>query len=636
YNITENKGERNLYSISVSGGEVKQITTTVGGEGNVLKMPNGKMGYIYKGQLYAAEWDGSNAMQLTTIEGGISNVRISPDGQYILYTQDVKTKKTTADIYSDLSKANVRIIDDLMYRHWDSWEDEYSSHVFFAPFTKNSVGTAKDIMEGENYDCPQMPFGGLEDIIWNADSKSILYVCKKKTGKEYATSTNTDIYLYDLEKDKTINLTEGMLGFDTNPVLSPDGKELAWLSMEIDGYEADKNRLFIMDMKSKSKTYLTGAFDENVDNFIWSSDGKKIYFISPKNSSIQLYEIDILQSMTAKGTMAGIKQITNKQFDITGIIGEINKGTEINKVAESILLVTGTDMNHANEIYAVNISSGEMQQITKTNNSIYESIKLSRIENHWLKTFDGKEMMVNVILPPNFDKTKKYPVLIYCQGGPQSALTQYYSFRWNFQLMAAKGYVVIAPCRRGMPGFGTKWNEAISTDWGGGALQDYLYATDWAKNLPYADADRFAAVGASYGGYAVYMLAGIHDGRFKTFIAHDGIVNTQSFLGTTEELWFANFDMGGTYWEKGKHNDSYSKFNPINYVSEWDTPILIFQGGKDYRTTEDNAFQAFTALQMKGIKSRFVYLPDENHWVLSCQNALVWQREFYRWLEETL
>lgn len=619
YNIQENKGERDLYAMPVTGGEAKQITNTPGGEVNVLIMPSGKMGYIYRGQLYESNWDGSNAVQVSNIDGGISNVKVSPNGEYILFSQDVKTRRTTAEIYPDLPKANAKIIDDLMYRHWDSWEDDMSSHIFYAPVAKLADGVKKDIMEGEEYDCPGLPFGGLEDVLWGADSKSIIYVCKKKTGKEYAVSTNSDIYKYDLEKGITVNLTEGMMGYDTYPVLSPDGKKLAWLSMERDGYEADKNRLFVMDMHSSEKKYLTETFDETINSIVWSTDGKNIYFTSPTNSTIQLYACEV----AAGGT---IKKITTGLFDITGIIGETENET---------MLVTRTDVNHAAEIFAVHLSNGQMKQITKTNDKIYSTVAPSTVEQVWVPTFDGMKMLVNVILPPNFDNTKKYPVLVYCQGGPQSALTQFYSFRWNFQLMAAQGYVVIAPCRRGMPGFGTVWNELISGDWGGRAIKDYLYATDWAKKLPYADTEKFAAVGASYGGYSVYMLAGVHEKRFHSFIAHDGLFNTESFFGTTEEIWFSDFDMGGAFWEK-KQNSSYTSFNPMSYVQNWDTPILIYQGGKDYRTTEDQAFQAFTAAKLKGVKSRFVYLPEENHWVLSCQNALLWQREFYTWLDETL
>lgn len=625
YSIEENKGERNLFSISVNGGVSMQLTKMIGGESNVMTLPNGKMGYIYKGQIYMCDWDGANTTQLTKDAGGYSNVRISPDGKYLLFSRDVKTRETTADKYPDLPKSSAILINDLQYRHWDTWEDEFRSHVFYAPITMNTIGAAIDIMQGEDYDCPQMPFGGAEDIIWGPDSKSIIYICKKKSGTEYFTSTNTDIYLYNLETAKTINLTEGMMGYDTQPTLSPDGKMLAWLSMEKDGYEADKNRLFIYDFVRNRKGDLSKNYDETIDQIRWSNDGKKIYFIAPTQSSYQLYALDVMKAIETEAALSNIREISAGQFDITSIIGEDNENIYVSKM----------DMNHATELFLLNIKNGQLKQITQTNTAIYDTLKLSTVEQYWVPTFDGTQMLVNVILPPDFDKTKKYPMLLYCQGGPQSSLSQFYSFRWNFQLMAANGYVVIAPCRRGMPGFGTQWNELISGDWGGRPIKDYLYATDWAKKLPFVDAEKCAAVGASYGGYSVYMLAGVGEGRYQSFIAHDGLFNTESFIGTTEEKWFANWDMGGAYWQKSQ-NESYSSFNPMTYVNKWKTPIMIIQGGKDYRTTEDQAFQAFTAAQLKGIKSKLLYLPDENHWVLSAQNALVWQREFFSWLKETL
>lgn len=630
YNTADNKGETNLYALPLTGGDVKQITSTAGTESNVMVLPGGKMGYLYNGQLYSSEWDGTQAVKISDIEGGIANARISPDGQYILFSQEVKTKNATSDLYPQLPKANAVITDQLMFRHWDSWEDDKSNHVFYAPLTKNSVGTPKDIMAKEPFDCPQMPFGGVEDMIWSADSRNIFYVCKKKKGTEYALSTNTDIYKYNLPNDLTFNMTQGMEGYDTNPDISPDGNKIIWLSMEHDGYEADKNRIELADFGSGVRTDLTAGFDETVESIRWSNDGTKIYFIAPKQSSLQLYEIDVAKAMAAPGTMTGIRQVTDGQFDISAMIEEVSNARG------AIMLVTKTDMNHAAEIYGVNLNTGELKQLSKINDAVYSKLSLSTVEQYWIPTFDAQRMLINVILPPGFDKNKKYPVLIYCQGGPQSALTQFYSFRWNFQLMAAHGYVVIAACRRGMPGFGTQWNQLISADWGGRAIKDYLYATDWAKKLQFADSSRFAAVGASYGGYAVYMMAGMHDGRFKTFIAHDGLFNTESFYGTTEEMWFADYDMGGAYWIKGKQNPSYTTSNPKNYINNWNTPILIFQGGRDYRTTEDQAFQAFTAAQVKGIKSRLVYLPDEGHWVLSPQDAMLWQSEFYKWLNETL
>lgn len=532
---------------------------------------------------------------------------------------------TVQDRYSDLDKANAYIIDGLNYRHWDHWEDDKNNHVMVAGYKDGNLLDVVDIMANEPFDTPTAPFGGAEDMIWNHDGTEIIYVCKKKSGTEYAISTNTDIYAYNLSTGKTRNLTDGMMGYDLAPAVSPNGEWLAFLSMERDGYEADKNRMMVLNLRTGERKDLSGFIDESVTSIKWSNDGKNIYFISPTKGVEELYLFDF-DSYYRGLRIFPIKSVSQGQFDVTGMIAEVDGN----------LLVSRTDMNHATELFKVQLNDGSMQQITSVNDAVYSKLSLSKVEPHWIKTTDGKDMLVWVIFPPNFDPKKKYPSILYCNGGPQSALSQFYSFRWNFQLMAAKGYIVIAPNRRGMPGHGVAWNEQISTDWGGQAIQDYYSAADWAKSLEFIDDDRMAAAGASYGGYSVYMMAGTHEGRFASMIAHDGLFNLESFYGTTEEMWFANWDMGGPYWEKGPQDNSYSKFNPINFVQNWDTPILIYQGGKDYRTTEDQAFQAFNAAQLRGIKSRFVYLPEENHWVLSCQNGLLWQREFFRWLEETM
>ena len=631
YDVKSGNSERDLYSSSLDGKTVTQITKTKGGEGSVMTLPNGKMGYMYKGQVWQCEWDGSNPTQVTDYDGGLNNVRYSPDGKYIMYTKDVEMQKVTAaQIYKDLPNSNVKVYNDLNYRHWDTWEDGLYSHVFYARIETGKLVDEKDIMAGQLYDCPQMPFGGIEDMMWHPDGKHIIYVTKQKSGVAYTISTNTDIFLYNIETGKVRNLTEGMMGYDTNPNVSPDGSQLAWLSMERDGYEADKNRLFILDRKADTKMDVSASFNETIESFRWSNDGKFIYFISPINGTLQVFELDVTNSLT-KVDEGGkkrnpIRQITSGDFDITGIIGESN----------GLLVVTRTDMNHAAEIFKVDIAKGSVNGITAVNQEKYANIGMCKTERKMVKTSDGKDMLVWFIYPPNFDEKKKYPTLLYCQGGPQSALTQFYSFRWNFQLMASQGYIIVAPNRRGMPGHGTEWNEQISGDWGGQAIQDYYSAIDYAKTLPYVDGSRCGAIGASYGGYSVYMMAGTHNGRFKTFIAHDGLFNLKSFYGTTDEMWFANWDMAGAYWNSGRQDKSYAEYNPMNYVQNWKTPILIYQGGKDYRTTEDQAFQAFQAAQLLGIKSRFVYLPDENHWVLRCHNALAWQREFYNWLDETL
>ncbi len=567
----------------------------------------------------------------------LTDKNISPDGKYKISNQEVKVKKITGrDYYPELSKSNVYIMDNLMYRHWDTWEDGKFDHVFVTPM--GNPGAEKDIMPGEPFDCPQKPFGGDEDYIWRPDGKAVIYVTKEKYGKDYAISTNTDLYEYDLATGVTKNLTAGRIGYDQAPSYNSNGV-LAWLSMRRDGYEADKQDIIISNnFIQKNLTALRD--DIHVEGFRWSVDGKKIFFWAAVNGTLQLFEIssNTAESWTATPpinalrhiaeTSPSIRQITKGDFDITGIIGQ----------SGNTLIVSRTDMNHAAELYSVDIASGEMKQLTHVNDIAYASIGMCKTERRFVKTTDNKEMLVWVIYPPGFDAGKKYPALLYCQGGPQSSLTQFYSFRWNFQLMASQGYIVVAPCRRGMPGFGTKWNEEISKDHGGQAMKDYLSAIDALSKEKFVDTKRLGCVGASYGGYSVYMLAGIHHNRFKTFIAHDGIFDMRSMYGTTEEMWFVNWDWGGPYWDKKNMaaQRSYTQFNPINYVDKWNTPIMVVQGGRDYRVPMEQGQQAFQAAQLRGIKSKFLYLPDENHWVLNAQNALVWQHEFYKWLEETL
>ena len=451
----------------------------------------------------------------------------------------------------------------------------------------------------------------------------MIYVCKKKYGKDYAISTNTDLYEYNLGTGKTTNLTEAKKGYDLNPSFSSNGT-LAWLSMKRDGFESDKQD--VVALTGLGTVNLTGHRDDiHAEGFRWSDDGKNIFFWAPINGTLQLFTVDYTGA-TMK--LPDIKQITKGDFDITGIVGQSNNS----------LIVSRTDMNHAAELYSVNLANGSMTQLSHVNDAVYNTLNLCKTERRWVTTTDAKKMLVWVIYPPDFDSTKKYPTLLYCQGGPQSPLTQFYSFRWNFQLMASQGYIVVAPNRRGMPGYGTKWNEEISKDHGGQAMKDYLSAIDAVSKENYVDRNRLGCVGASYGGYSVFILAGIHNKRFKSFIAHDGIFDMRSMYGTTEEMWFVNWDWGGPYWDKKNlaAQKSYNKFNPINMVDKWNTPIMVVQGGKDYRVPVEQGLQAFQAAQMRGIKSKLLYLPDENHWVLSAQNAMVWQHEFYKWLEETL
>jgi dipeptidyl aminopeptidase/acylaminoacyl peptidase len=559
---------------------------------------------------------GGNAVEINDYQDIYTNPDISPDGKYKIVPTEVKLKPVTGvDFYPTLKKSNVFIYDDLNYRHWDTWEDGMYSHLFLQSLTAG-IATL-DLMEDEPYDCPQKPFGGAEDYTWNNDGTKVLYVTKKEYGKAYAVSTNTDIYEYDLATSTTANLTKDNKGYDTQPAFSVSGT-LAWLQMEEPGYEADKNDIIVL--RDGVKTNLTAAWDGTVNGFLWSSNGKEIYFNAPVDGTIQLFKVGV-----PKKGGAEVKQITKGQFNVSSMVGQ----------SGNTMVVTRTDMNHATEIFTVDLKTGEMKQLTHANDSIYAKLKLSKVEKRMVTTSDGKEMLTWVIYPPDFDPAKKYPTLLYCQGGPQSALSQFYSYRWNFQLMAAHGYIVVAPNRRGMPGHGVEWNEQISGDWGGQNMQDYLSAIDALSQESYVDEDRLGVVGASYGGYSAFYLMGIHENRFKTFIAHDGVFNTRSMYGTTEELFFVNKDMGGPYWQKPVPR-AFTDFNPIENVDKWNTPILIIQGGRDYRISIGQGLEAFQAAQLKGLKSKLLYFPEENHWVLNAQNGIVWQREFFKWLEETI
>lgn len=560
---------------------------------------------------------GGEAVEITDFSTMIKDKNVSPTGKHQILSKDVKIKSVLGtDFYPEIKKSNVYIYETLNYRHWDTWEDGLFGHVFVKDLSASN-GEELDIMPTEPHDCPQKPFGGDEDYIWNNDGSKIIYVTKKEYGTAYAISTNTDLYEYDLATKTTTNLTSENKGYDVQPTFSKEGI-LAWLRMEEAGYEADKNDIIIL--KDGIKTNLTKNWDGTVDSYKWSLTGKEIYFNAPIGGTIQLFMV----TLPLKG-LPVIKQITQGQFDVTGIVGQ----------SGNTVVVTRTDMNHATEIYTVDLKTGKMSQLTRANDAAYAKIKLSKVVKRMIPTTDGKEMLTWVIYPPDFDSTKKYPAILYCQGGPQSPLSQFYSSRWNFQLMAANGYIVVAPNRRGMPGHGVAWNEQISGDWGGQNINDYLSAIDDVCKEPYVDKDLLGCVGASYGGYSAYFLAGIHKNRFKSFIAHDGVFNTKSMYGSTEELFFVNKDFGGPYW-KNPDSKIYNEFNPITYVNNWNTPILMIQGGRDYRISTDQALEAFQAAQLKGIKSKLLYFPEENHWVLDSQNGLVWQKEFYKWLKETI
>ncbi|MGB4839681.1 MAG: alpha/beta fold hydrolase [Saprospiraceae bacterium] len=573
----------------------------------------------FSSKKYILPVTGGESTEINNTTMVVIDKNISPDGKYKLITKTAKIEPVHGyDFYPDLKKSTAFIYTALDYRHWDTYNVGEYNHVFFGPGDATE-STYTDIMEGEAYDCPQKPFGGDEDYIWSPDGKSIIYVSKKLTGTKAVQSTNTDLYSYDISGKVTTNLTEKNKGYDTNPRYSVNG-DLAYLSMKTDGFESDKNDIKVIS--NGITTNLTAQWDESVNSFVWANDGKSIYFIAAVDGTLQIFNVDF-PGMTKK--MPVVRQITKGDWDVNSIIGQTG----------DLLIVLRCSFNRASEIFSYNINSNEWAQLTDVNGNLYNKIGTCRTERRMVTTTDMKKMLVWVVYPPDFDPKKKYPTLLYCQGGPQSALTQFYSFRWNLALMASQGYIIVAPNRRGMPGHGVQWNKQISKDWGGQNIKDYLSAIDKLAMEPFVDKSRLGAVGASYGGYSVFYLAGIHKKRFKTFIAHDGSFNMQSMYGTTEEMFFANFDMGGPYWDI-KPNKTYTTFNPINHVRNWDTPIYIIQGGKDYRIPEGQGMEAFNAAQLRGIKSKFLYLPDENHWVRKPQNSIVWQREFFKWLKETL
>lgn len=565
---------------------------------------------------------GGNAVEIEEDQVQAKDKNVSPDAKLKLFHQEVLVKNIKGqDVYPNTDQSEVYIYSDLDIRHWDTWQDGNYNHVFYKKVGEEDEAGI-DIMPNQAFHTPQRPFGGDEDYIWSPDSKSIYYVSKKSVGVEYVTSTNTDIYKYNIETKVTENITEDNQGYDRNPAFSKNGA-LAWLQMQTPGNESDKNDIVVLENGVKQN--LTANWDGSVNSFLWSEDSEHIYFTAAVDGTIQIFRVNY---PGRKRIAPVVQQLSNGQFDITKIIVEKNQK----------LVVTRTDMNHAAEIYSFDLNSNDFQQITHINDDLYDALDLPKVEKRYVTTTDGKQMLVWVILPPNFDENKKYPTLLYAQGGPQSPLSQFYSYRWNFQLMASQGYIIVAPNRRGMPGHGVEWNAAISKDWGGQVMQDYLSAIDEIAKEPYVDESRLGAVGASFGGYSVFYLAGMHENRFKTFISHNGVFDTRSMAGTTEELFFLINEFGGMYWEKENEiaQKAYYDFNPIEMVENWDTPILIYQGGKDYRVPIEQGLSAFQAARQLGIKSKLVYFPNENHWVLTPHNALVWQHEFFNWLEDTL
>ena len=621
YSVPENKSNREVFVMNADGSDNKQITKTGFAENEAVWIKGGtKIAFLCNesgsSQLWEMNPDGTDRKRLSDYDKDIEGFAFSPDEKKVLFISQVKTVNSTADKYPDLDKATGVIITDLMYKHWDEWVTTVP-HPFVADFDGESISNPVDVMEGELFESPMKPFGGIEQLAWNTTSDKIAYTSRKKTGKEYAISTNSDIYVYDLNTKQTTNITEENKGYDTNPTYSPDGKSIAWLSMERDGYEADQNRLMVMNLETGEKTFVSKDFDSNVDSYCWSADCERIYFTGVWHGESQVYQIDL-----ANGNK--ITPLTEGMYDYASVALLGDK-----------LIAQRHSMSMGDEIYSIDLTGDHtVTQLTFENKHIYDQLTMGKVEERWMKTTDGKQMLTWVIYPPQFDPNKKYPTLLFCEGGPQSPVSQFWSYRWNFQIMAANDYIIVAPNRRGLPGFGLEWNEAVSGDYGGQCMKDYFTAIDEVAKEPYVNKDRLGCVGASFGGFSVYWLAGHHDKRFKAFIAHDGIFNMEMQYLETEEMWFANWDMGGAYWEKQNASAQRTFANsPHKFVDKWDTPILCIHGEKDYRILANQGMAAFNAAVLRGVPAELLIYPDENHWVLKPQNGVLWQRTFFEWLD---
>ena len=652
YSVKENKSHSVIYVMDANGKNNRMLTTSSKSESDAVWIAGGqKIAFLCDGQIWEMYPDGSNRKQLTNDKTGIDGFIFSPDEKHVLLVKQIPYHEIIKENPSDLPKATGRLITDMNYRHWDEYV-ETIPHPFLAEVSAGSISEGIDIMKDEPYESPVKPFGGIEQLAWSPDSKRIAYTSRKKTGVKYATSTDTDIFIYDITTGKTANickpdgyiepetdLTKSMKhqavnaesnlknnpGYDTNPQFSPDGKYIAWQSMARDGYESDRNRLCIYNTSTGDKTYVTETLDTNVDAFCWGANSDDLYFLAVWHGCENVYQTNL------KGE---VKQLTDGWNDY-GSIQLLNDGKK--------LLAERHSMSQASELYIIEPSKKEKQsdaeQITFENKHLYDQMTFGKIQQRWVKTTDGKDMMYWIVLPAHFDETKKYPTLLFCEGGPQSPVSQFWSYRWNMQIMAANGYVVIAPNRRGLPGFGSEWNEEISGDWTGQCMKDYLTAIDDAcENLPFVDKDRLGAVGASFGGFSVYYLAGHHEKRFKCFIAHDGAFNLESMYTDTEEGWFSNWEYDDAYWNKDQTENARRTYanSPHKFVDKWDTPILCIHGEKDYRINANQGMGAFNAARMRGIPAELLLFPDENHWVLKPQNGILWQRTFFNWLDKWL
>ena len=652
YSVRQNKGHQVIYIMDSDGKNNKMLTTSAKSETDAVWIKDGqKIAFLCDGQIWEMNPDGSGRKQLTNDKTGIDGFKFSPDEKYVILIKQIPYHGIIKEKPEDLPLTTGRVITDMNYRHWDEYVESIP-HPYLAEVTSNGIGEGTDIMKGEPYECPVKPFGGAEQLAWSTDSKTIAYTSRKKTGINYAISTDTDIYLYNIESKQTvnickpanykepeINMTKSMKnqavnseenlknnpGYDVNPKFSPNGQYVAWLSMARNGYESDRNRLCVYNLKTGEKTYTTESFDSNVDDFCWSADSKTLYFLGIWHGCENIYQTNL------KGN---VMQLTDGWNDY-GSVQMLNDGKK--------LLAERHSMSQASELYIVTPGKKEktakVEQITFENKHLYDQMTFGKIQQRWTKTTDGKDMMYWIILPAHFDETKKYPTLLFCEGGPQSPVSQFWSYRWNMQIMAANGYVVIAPNRRGLPGFGSEWNEEISGDWTGQCMNDYLSAIDDAcKNLPFVDKDRLGAVGASFGGFSVYYLAGHHNKRFKCFIAHDGAFNLESMYTDTEEAWFSNWEYDDAFWNKDMTENAKRTYanSPHKFVDKWDTPILCIHGEKDYRINANQGMGAFNAARMRGIPAELLLFPDENHWVLKPQNGVLWQRTFFNWLDRWL
>lgn len=622
FDIPQNKSNRELYVMAIDGSDLKQLTRTPENEFNYLWRPDGKkIGYLSTASGSAQIWemnpDGSGKSQASNFEGGLNGFSYSPDQKKIAFSAEVRIEnEELKKLYDGLPLAQGKVIDKMMFRHWDEWRSTYS-HLFIADLAGGKMTNPVDLLSGEPFDFPNKPFSGMEQLSWYPDSKQLAYSGVKKDGMAYAISTNADIYIYDLETKQTTNLTDGMPGYDLTPLYSPDGKYIAWSSMARDGYESDKLRIMVYDLKSKSKVDYTGYFDQDADDLTWADDSKSIYFLAYWYGSKEIFNLNLNGTFT---------QLTNGIHDFISA-----------QPAGDRLVATMMTMAMPAEIFSVPIAGGQETQLTFTNKDILSQLTMGRIEKRFIPTTDGQKMLTWVIYPPHFDERNIYPTLLYCEGGPQGAVSQFWSYRWNFQMMAANDYIVVAPNRRGVPGFGQAWKEEISRDYGGQNMKDLLTAIDEVAKEPYVDKRNLGAVGASYGGFSVYWLAGHHEKRFRAFIAHDGIFNLESSYLETEEQWFPNWDLGGPPWDKDNAVAQKSYANsPHLFIKNWDTPILISHGEKDYRVVATQGIMAFNAAQLMNVPSEMIYCPDENHWVLKPQNGVLWQRTFFNWLDKWL